>query len=667
MKIPFSWLKDYVELGNTRPEEVAERLTIAGLEVVLIEKIGSDSIFDIEITPNRPDCFNMVGIAREVSAACGKRFKPPKIKKIKPTFKAKPTVQIKDKALCPRYTARIIKDVKVGPSPKWLVETLEKMGLRSVNNVVDVTNYCLFELGQPTHAFDYDKLKGKIIARRASKGEKMLMIDGRERALSPEMLVISDEEKAIALGGVMGSKDTEVTNATTNILFESAYFNPVSVRRTSRGLGLISESSYRFERSVDMGMVPLASDKACSMIMDLCGGKAGPIEDKGKATPKEKKIPLRTDRVEKVLGLKIPTSAIKRILSSLRLGVKLMGKSKMIVNVPSFRQDLAGEIDLIEEVVRIYGYDRLPLTMPKVVGHSERIGHTREVSDIVRNALVSLGVDEVITYSLISKKDLEDVTSFDDKKIVVVKNPLSIEQEIMRPSIIPGILGAASWNLNRGMKAFSIFEVGRIYLKESRELKEKETLTMAFIGKGGFFDLKGALETLFERLGIAEVSFDTGPLPDYLTGQGASVKFGSKIIGALGKIDKKVLDRCDISSSVVLCEISLQDLLEAARLKKRFHAIPKFPSAKRDISIIVKRGTPYSKVVKVIKEAGGEMVKGLELFDQYVGVQIPQGHKGLSFSVEYRSDDRTLTDMDISTLHAKVSGALLEKLGAKIR
>lgn len=677
MKVPFSWLKDYIDLKNLTPEEVASRLTIAGLEVVLIEKVGKDSIFDIEVTPNRPDCLSILGIAREAAAALNKKLKPPKAKITKKKALAKLPIEIKDKSLCPRYTGRLVSNITVGKSPTWLTEKLERMDLRPVNNIVDITNFCLFELGQPTHAFDHDKLKGKIIIRRAHKNEKITTIDGKERTLDPDMLVIADEEKPVALGGVMGSKDTEVTEDTKNILFESAYFNPVSIRRTSRRLGLISESSYRFERSVDMGGIVSTSERACSLIKELCGGQIGPLTDKGAKDPKKTKISLRPARLKKILGIDISQARIKKILTSLGLTIESATKTTIVVSAPSFRQDLKKEVDLIEEVIRVYGYDRLPSTMPSIVGHPRRLESSRIISNAARDALIAMGLDEVITYSLMSREDLDYTKEYTKESIIPIKNPLSTEQEIMRPTLIPGMLHAVSWNLNRGAKAVKIFEIGKAYHKEGKSFKEEESLSIALVGKltqgwqkkdeHSFFELKGSLEALFDRLGIKNVSFKGKGFPEFLTGVAASVEVSGKKIGFLGEIKKDMLDRFDIKTQGYLCEISLQKLFSQVKLEKRFHEMPKFPSAKRDISMVAAKSVSHQDIISEIKKAGGDLVANIELFDQYAGAQIPTGHRGLAYSIEYRAADRTLTDNEVNSLHTEVCNALTQNLQAKIR
>ena len=678
MKIPFSWLKDHVDVGAMSPESVADKLTIAGLEVVLIEKISGDSIFDIEVTPNRPDCLSVIGIAREAAAALKKSLKFPDIKPPKAKLKDKPSIEIKDKELCPRYTGRIIQGVKVGPSPDWLAGRIGLMDLRPVNNVVDITNYCLFALGQPTHAFDRDKLKGGITVRRARKGEEIVTIDEKKRILDADMLVIADEEKPVALAGVMGSKDTEVTEKTTGILFESAYFNPVSIRRTSRRLGLISESSYRFERSVDKGAVVSASDMACGLITKLCGGSAGPLADAGSKDAKSVKISLNPAKIKSVLGLSISTPAIKKILMSLQLEVKGPAKKKLTVHVPSFRQDLKNEVDLIEEVVRVYGYDKLPSTMPTPVGHPTRIERSRRLCDIARESLASLGGCEIITYSLISKDDLKFVECPGGRDLVTLKNPLSIEQEVMRPTLIPGCLRAVSWNLNKGTKKMKIFEIGKVYLRSSKGFSEEDSLSIAFAGDTAqgwhdreeplLFDLKGMLESLFEKLGVMDkIKFRSDGLPPVFTAAGGAMEIEGETIGFLGKVKKKTLGNFDIKADAAMATLSLEKLFSYVRPEKRYRPMPKFPSAKRDLSVMVAKNVSHQTIVSIIKETGGSLVASVELFDQYLGAQIPKGFKGLAYSIEFRANDRTLTDEEVSGLHGKITESLTRQLDAKIR
>ena len=683
MKTSYSWLKDYVDI-KLSPEGLAEKLTMAGLEVTSLEKKAGDVIMEFEVTPNRPDCLSIIGIAREVAAITNKKLKIPKAS-VKATSKATAKVEIKDKDLCPRYTARIIEGVKVGPSPKWLVDKLEGMGIRPVNNVVDITNFCLFESAQPLHAFDYDKLTGKkIIVRRAKKNEKIVTIDGDERTLDTDTLVIADESNPVAVGGVMGSVNSEVTTSTTNILLESAYFDPISIRRTSRKLGLSSESSYRFERSVDMFGVRSTSDRAVSLILELCGGKAGSIKDAGKATIKSKEISLRLDRVNAILGNEISHSFIKKTLSLLGLGVEAGAKGKLKVIVPSFRQDLKTEEDLMEEIARIYGYDNFSSTIPPMVDQTRKQGfdfeaceEKRVIRDTIKDTLISSGVNEIITYSLISRALAEGVRGIDPSTIVNIKNPLSLEQEIMRPSLIPGILGVISRNLNRRIKNQKLFELGKIYIKDGPNYKEEERLIIALTGlASGFwltkkkvdpFYVKGIVETLMEKLGITGLSIDIEKAFLRQANRDAAVKIGAEQIGFLEGVSKDLLAKFSIKTDVVICEIEIPKVIKAAKLKKRFSEIAKYPSATRDLSIVVDESILRERVERAIKDSGGELVKKVELSSQYRGEQIPTGKKGLHYAIEYHGKDRTLTDREVNKLHSKIRDTLTTQLGAQLR
>jgi len=678
MKISYNWLKEYVDI-KLKPEQLAEKLTMSGSEVTTIEKIGSDYLLELEITPNRPDCLSYIGIAREVAAVTGRKLKLPQSTIHNPRSTILPKVTIMDKDLCPKYTARIIKGVKVGPSPKWLVEKIEKMGLRPVNNIVDISNFVLFETGQPLHAFDYDKLKGgEIIVRRAKKDEKITTIDRDAKTLQADTLVIADAQRPIAIGGVMGALNSEVTDSTTNILLESAYFSPVSIRKTSRSLGLTSESSYRFERSVDLGGVIPASDRAASLILELSGGQAGSIKDAGKSAQRQKEISLSLLYLKSILGCSIPSPSVKKILTSLSLTVKTKTKDKLSIKIPSTRQDLKSDIDIVEEIARIYGYNNFPSTIPTIVGHAERRQFERKVNDLTRETLISLGLNEIITYSLIAGKFLEGL-DVNPAKIIKIKNPLSREQEIMRPTLIPGLLSIISRNLNRRLKNQKIFELGKAYFKDGKKFEEEHYLSIAITGESStswhdrrkvdFFDLKGIIQTLFDRLQIAGVNFVGGVDKSSPLSEGGTLLLtnSNKTVGIIGKLKKEVLDRFDISTEVIICQIEIGNLLKLIKLKKRFSKIIKYPSVTRDLSIIIDEKIVNANIMSIIKKIGGTLVKKVEFFDQYHGDQIPSGKKGLSYSIEYQAKNRTLTDVEINKLHSEIRTALIEKLSAQIR
>jgi len=675
MKITYNWLKDYLDI-KLKPEELAEKLTMSGSEVTSLEKRGNDVIMELEITPNRPDCLSFIGIARETAAITAKKLKHPKLNIKNERLKLNFNLEIKDKDLCPTYTGRIIEGVKVGPSPKWLIDRLEKMGLRAVNNVVDITNFVLFETGQPLHAFDFDKLEGQeIIVRRAEKDEKITTIDKDTKTLSPETLVIADAKEPIAVGGVMGALNSEVTSATRNILLESAFFNPISIRKTSRKLGLNSESSYRFERTVDVGGIVTASDRAASLIVELCGGKTGPIKSVGKLSGKQKKILLHPSRVKFLLGLEISASLIRKILASLGLKVASGAKGSLSVEIPSFRQDLKTEVDLMEEIARIKGYDKFPSTIPTMIDQSKRYEKERVINNFIRETVISLGINEIITYSLIARKVLEGL-DVDEKSVVSIKNPLSQEQEIMRPTLIPGLLSTISRNLNRRNKNQKLFELGKIYFEDNNKLREEDYFSIGLTGalesswqaarrKVDFFYLKGVLESLFERLGILDLSIDIENI-SHPREEKVALKVGKEQIGFLEKASKGLLQKFDIKQDVYISQINISKVIKFVKLEKRFSDIIKFPSTTRDISIVVDQNILNKKVVSVIKDIGGNLVKKVEP-EQYYGQQIPDGKKGLNYSIEFQAEDRTLTNEEVNKLHSEIRNTLTQKLNAQIR
>ena len=681
MRISYNWLRDYVDI-KVPPEKLAELLTMAGLCVDAIHKKGDDSILEIEITSNRPDWLSYIGVGREVAALTGKKLKIPySVQRTAYNVRRNTiSVKVEDKSLCPRYTARIIRNVKVGESPKWLKDRCESMGLRSVNNVVDIINFCMFETGEPMHAFDLDKLKSQsIIVRRAVKGEKIRTIDGVERSLDEETLVIADDKSSVAIAGLMGGVNTEVSPATKNILLEAAYFDPISIRRTSRRLALSTESSYRFERRVDIEKMGRASDRATQLIVESALAQAGEFIDTGKAVPGKKKISLRLDRLNKIIGVEIPLSRAKAILISLGLKVKSSSKNVLESSVPGFRYDLQNEIDMIEEVARIYGYDNIPETIPPVVETGKRLPFEVVVDKNIRDILVNLGLSEIITYSLLSRKTLRLLAKLSDNDVIEIRNPLSNEQEIMRPTLAAGMLNAIGWNINRKMKDLKLFELGKAYFKETdNSFSEKRHLTIAVAGQlyDGWigrprmmtlFDLKGILEALFQSMGIKDYCVKESRNNLFSPAACASLEMNADVVGMMGQIEPKVLRSFDIKEAVYAAEIDCGKLLKYISLGKRFKEIQKFPSVRRDISVTVDPNILSAKIISLIKETAGDLLKGAELVDRYGGGQIPIGKVGLTYRLEYRDPNRTLEDSDIQSVHSRVINALENNLGAKLR
>ena len=707
MRVSFNWLKDYVDIC-TGPEAVAEKLTMAGLEVTSLTRIDQDTIMEIEVTPNRADCLSIIGIAREVAAISGKGLKVPKISSFRGKSRLGLPIQIQAQKCCLRYLGRVIKNVKVGPSPAWLVHRLEVMGIRAVNNIADITNFCLLEFGQPLHAFDLDKLRGqRIIIRSARGGESIVTIDGVKRDLNQEMLVIADEVGPQAIAGIMGAKASEVNEATTNVLLESAYFNPLNIHDTSRRLSLATQSSYRFERGVDLGAVELASLRATGLIQKLAGagpargikrirtkasngaGKRKPkavaigrLIDKGANRNKPNKVHLRFSKVKQGLGVELSPAQIKEFLKALQLIVVRKSKEGLTVKIPSFRQDISREVDLIEEIARLYGYDKIPLSLSSLTPNLFYTGRlqlaSEETYNTVRQILSSLGLNEIMSYSLISRQALRKLElPFDN--IMTVKNPLSYEQEILRPTLFAGMFNALLTNINRKNTNLKLFELSRIYLKG--DVQAAEELTNLCVGIAGkrnanwltklseysFYDLKGVVEILLNKLGLENFRFAEGEYPCFIRGRCAEVFLGEEACGFLGEIKREILERLDISCPVYAAELKLHKLITHVHQEKKFIALARFPSIERDISLLAPQEVLSGRIVSLIKKIGRDLVEKVALFDQYLGEQIPQGFRGLSFSIEYRSRERTLTAQEVDKLHTQIRQALAEELKVQLR
>jgi len=681
MKISYNWLKDYIDL-NIPPEELGKVLTMAGLPMESIQKFSDDHVLELEVTANRPDWLSMVGVAREIAAITGKKFKVP-LSSVPRSSSEKGkgiiSIKVEDKKLCPRYTARTIRDVRVGESPAKLKARLEAMELRPVNNIVDITNFCLFETGEPMHAFDLDKIEGQsIVVRRARKGEKIVTIDGVERTLDDSVLVIADSARSIAIAGVMGGLNTEVTASTKNILLEAAYFDPISIRRTSRKLGISTESSYRFERKVDLANIVYASDRASGIISETAGGSIEGFNDIGDRPASKESVSLKYSHLDKIAGVKIAPSKVKKILASLGLRARASSKDGATFEIPSFRYDLNYEIDLIEEVLRIYGYDMIPNTIPEVVEQPARMPHDMIIEKKIRTSLTGLGLDEVITYSLLSRRLLQ-TAGIPEEGIVEIQNPLSSEQEAMRPTLVVGMLNSILWNINRKTKDLKLFELGKVYRKGlGDDFREKEYLSIAIAGQAystwltgsrpaSFFDLKGIVEELFLELGIEKISFRHAKAHIFSQTACASVEIDGENVGTLGELNSRALGAFDIKEPVYFCEVCVDSILKHVPEKKKFIEMPKYPSVFRDISIIVGKEVPHFDLMSSIRSAAGAILKDIKLIDRYAGRQIPEGKVGLTYRLEYQDLKKTLEDKDVLDVHAKVLRELGEKLGAKLR
>ncbi len=685
MRVSFDWLKDLIE-SKIEINKARDFLTMAGLEIASSADIEGDYVMEIEVTPNRPDCLSVLGIARELSAASGVSIKlPDSVRKNymkKGSARGGARIEVLDKNACTRYVGCIMKNVKVMPSPKWLSQRLGAMGIRSVNNIVDITNYALFELGQPLHAFDLDKLEGKrIIVRRAKKGESIVTIDGVNRVLDSNILVIADAAKPVAIAGIMGGKDTEITDSTKNILIESACFDPVVIRKACRQLGLASESSYRFERGVDQGMIFASSSRAQELVKETAGGRlAGKISDTGSGIEKEKEITLSLDEVPRILGIDIAPEKIKDIFKKLNLN-PVKKKNKIIVTVPSYRTDLGKDIDLIEEVARLYGYDKVPSRLPAFTPHKTYALEKKTVSleNEIRKVLCGMGLNEIMTYSLTSRNAIEHL-GISLENLVSLKNPMSSQQEIMRPSLLSEMLEVLNWNLNRKNSLLQLFELNKVYIMNKLTGRADEVMHLS-IGICGnkpgnwkekpreldLFDLKGIIEILLDYIGAADYRIEKTEHPSLKENMAIAVNVNAKTSGVFGEVKEDVARKFNIKRKAYLAEFSLDSLLACANLKKTFRPLPKYPSIKRDIAILLDDTINASGIYDVIKEEARGLVRSVDAFDLYKGQQIQEGKKSLAYTIEYRSDERTLNDKEVNEIHKKVQDALTKRLGAQIR
>jgi phenylalanyl-tRNA synthetase beta chain len=675
MKISLQWLNDYVE-HKLKADELVERLTMAGLEVEHVEDLGYTKTLEIEVTPNRPDCLNILGIAREVSAITQAPVKRPKITAYKST-KEKVSVTISDREDCGRYIATVIKGVRVENSPQWLKERIEALGMKSINNIVDITNFCLMELGQPLHAFDYDKLLGKkIIVRRARRGEEIKTLDGQTRKVDDNILIIADEKRPVAVAGVMGGEETGVTAATTNILLESAHFSLGLIRKATRSLGITSDSAYRFERGVDWDTIESGANRAIDLILKLAGGTVEIRTDVTTHKPKTIKpaITIGQNEIEALLGTKLPLAKCKAILSKLDFDVKPSGKEALKVTPPVFRGDVSQPVDIIEEVARIIGYDHLPMTQPTIRAiNIAPDASKRTKKKAMYERLIAQGYNEIITMAMTNQKNLEKSALTVPHPLKIV-NPLSGDQEFMRPSLLPSFLSVAVSNLNHGEKNLRFFEFGRIYLNGA----ERETLGILATGQryddwrinkkeqADFYDLKGAVESALEPLGLKNISFEQGQEQGF--DACALIKSGDKVLGTLGRISGEALSRWDIKAqNVFFAQIDIEAVTAFAKTSPWFAAINDYPSVVRDVSLAVPQDVAFDQIREICVALGGENLKTVRFVEEYVGEKIQSGQRGVVFSLVYQSSKGTLKENEVTQTHDAVCKALVDKLGATRR
>ena len=677
MQFSRNWLKEFIDL-KISTEELCEQLTMLGLEVENFKHYqskltGEDAIIKLDLTPNRGDCFCILGIARELAALNGMKINLPKIKAIKSSLESPLKVKVCDEA--PFYVGRHISQVNLKKkTPPLIKERLKISNIKTIDSIVDITNYVLIELGQPLHAFDGNKLQGDLSVRFAKDKEKLKLLDESSIELDQECLVIADEKKSVALAGIMGGLSTGISEKTESIYLESAFFKPEVIRGRPRKFALQTEASTRFERGVDFNLQTLAVKRASSLIFEVLGGKFGPIQEfkKRSSIPKNKDIYLYVGTVNKILGTDFSKFFISKLLRGLGLIASSSANKDVIkVKIPSWRFDLKIEADLIEEIARLAGYNKLPQE-PLI---TKKRNSLDSLHQSVRSSFTSRGYSEVITYSFI-EDSAASLIEPKMKKLVSVNNPISQNMRIMRPSLLPGLLNTVSYNQNQGIDQIKIFEIGSIFQKSSiNKIKETELIGGLISGLKAkhswsgskrpldFFDLKGDVESILgDSSGYV---FKKGELPYLHPGKTAFIVKGNNQIGYIGSLHPKLVDELDLKQDVHFFEMQVEKI--SLKRKVKFKNFSRFPLAQRDLSFILDQGIPSSEVKGIISSKAGPNLKGINLFDVYEGKGIPAGKKSLTFSLNWQTADRTLTDKEIDGIVEKIVKFLSKKFSAKLR
>ena len=682
MKISYNWLGDLVRL-TLNAKELAERLTMAGLAVDGVERIRDDHILDFDLTSNRPDALSHLGIAREAALVCETSLIPREIviNEIDERSESAAAVEILDPDLCPRYAARVVRGVKVAPSPKWLVDRLESIGQRSVNNIADITNYVMFEMGQPTHAFDLNLLHGhRVIVRRPRAGEQITTLDGFTRELSSEMLLIADADRPVAVAGVMGGADTEINEQTKDVLIESAYFNPASIRHTARWLGLDTEASYRFARGVDFEGQVRAAERVAQMIAEIAGGQVlKGVIDVYPTPINRDPVSVRESRIERLTGLKVPIGQADEILRKLEFEVELNADEKNLRAVaPSFRVDISREEDLVEEVARHVGYDLVDTTLPAWSGAGRYLSGDKHRRN-VRRALTVLGFDEAYSFSFLNG-ERDKLFRHDDRPVATLSNPIDVNQSEMRASLITGLLDAVQHNFNQGTRDVKLFEIGRVFEAAASDERpvERELLGIAMTGSVSpddwrgtkqleFYDLKGAVEVVMSTLNISGFTIDRARVEYLHPGQSAVLARDGEEIARFGRLHPRVASLYKFRQPVFVGELEFEKLLALPADRARYSSLARFPAVSRDVSALVPDTVMWGDIEKATRELGISEIVSVRVFDMYKSKEMLEGLHSLAFRVIYRGEGRTLTDEEVGGMHDRVRALLEERFGAQLR
>jgi len=656
----------------------------------VFEALGlKDTLLEIGLTPNRADCLSVIGIAREIAAKLGKKTIQPQQTIVEGSVNAGDmiSVTVEDSELCPRYAARYISGCRVAPSPEWLVKRLKAVGIRSINNIVDVTNLVMMELGQPLHAFDCDHLSGsRIVVRRAVEGEPFITLDGQQRVLTASDLVICDGQRPVALAGVMGGQNSEISDATANVLLESAWFKPSAIRATSKRLGLHTESSHRFERGIDIGGVIRALDRAAALIAELSGGSVarGGL-DVYAETVKPATIRFRPARSNALIGIELPREEIIDILRRLDFDVRELPDGNLDVTAPTYRIDIEREIDLVEEIARLNGFDKIPTTMPLARIASDRPTEHQRLERSVRNLLVAQGMNEIINFSFTSPGAADKLLLLEDdprRSVIKLANPLVEEQSVMRTSLLPGLLETVSRNISFRSLDLRLFEMRRVYLTKADDEMPHEPVFIAGALTGArqieswnhagetvdFYDAKGVLENIFAALNIVNIKWNADSLASYYhPGKSCSVFSGRERIGTVGEIHPTVLEQFGLEKPVYCFELDFEKLVKLSRQQFTAAVPSRFPDSTRDIALLAPEAVSAEMIVECVRSVKVQEIEQVDIFDVYRGAGIPEGFKSIAIRIRYRSYDRTLIDEEIASFHGKVIESLVNKVKVSIR
>jgi len=694
MLIPVEWLKEFVAVPDDA-EELAERLTLTGNEIEEIRTSATGPVLDLKLTPNRADMLSIQGAAREIAALYGCAPQDAAV----PLSAAGPAesevrVDVEAPDLCPRYIARVIRNVRIGPSPEWLRQRLEAVGLRSISNVVDVTNYVMFELGQPLHAFDLDLLQeSRIVVRRARAGETITAIDGTEARLQADMLVIADGSRPVAIAGVMGGRDTEVSAGTTSLLLEAAYFDPTSVRRTAKRTGVSSPSSYRFERGIDPNAVRQAADRAAQLIAELSGGVVSEtVIDVYPAPLEARSIPFRPERCRSLLGVEVSDADCEQFLTRLGMTVERADPERWTVQAPTFRPDLAIEEDLIEEVGRMVGYDRLPETLPSGASGAGKRSRWGYLVMQVREQLLAQGLNEAVTNTLVSRRHLR-LARLETSPVwpggegaepVPLRNPLSEEFGLLRSSLLPGLLAAAGYNLRHGASDVYLFESGWVHSRTS-ETAHQDRLLVAGLLLGSrwsgmwnaekqpadFYMAKGVVEALTHTFDMEVRTLERPDHPAFHPGRSAWISADAYRIGIVGELHPDVAAALDLPRGVYVFELDGNQLcwnmVSGRDCGREYEAPSRYPRALRDLAVVVAQDVPSVDIEVVLWRSMGEYARNVRLFDVYAGKPLAEGKVSLAYALELGAEDRTLTDVEVDSRIAAARERLQAQFGAEFR